>query len=119
MLGVSEDGAVVVLPNRHMPDTRIEADEWLEFPGKELASRGVAIETFLPAGKRRTQEALIVVALRGRRRLESEFPASGDGFASAEGSQAMRLTSDFLSPLLSIPASDWTFDQIVYSISRD
>ena len=31
----------------------------------------------------------------------------------------MALASEFLSPLLSIPAEDWTFDQVVYSISRD
>jgi hypothetical protein len=117
VLSVSESGAVVLLPNRHMPDTRVSADEWLEFPGDDLAGRGVALEARVAAGSLQSREALIVVALRGRRRLETELPASGDTFSSAEGSEAMILASDFLSPLLSIPPSEWTFDQVVYSIS--
>ena len=30
----------------------------------------------------------------------------------------MALASEFLSPLLGLPAEDWTFDQRVYSITR-
>lgn len=80
----------MLLPNRHMPDTRLAADTWLEFPGVDLAGRGVALEAQLPPGLRRSREALIVVAMRGRRRLESE-----------------------------LPASEWTFDQVFYSIADD
>ena len=119
VLAVSDAGATVLLPNRHLRDTRIEAEEWLEFPGDELAGRGVAMHAALPEGRSRSQEALIVVALRGRRRLENLFPAAGDAFRSASGHEAMALASEFLAPLLSIPASEWTFDQIVYSISDD
>lgn len=119
VLAVSDTGATVLLPNRHMRDTRIAAEEWLEFPGVELSGRGVAMHASLPEGRMRSQEALIVVALRGRRRLENLFPAAGDAFRSASGSEAMALASEFLAPLLSIPASEWTFDQIVYSISED
>ncbi len=119
VLAVSDAGATVLLPNRHMPDTRIAAEEWIEFPGDELAGRGVAMHAALPEGRTRSQEALIVVALRGRRRLENLFPAAGDAFRSASGAEAMALASEFLAPLLSIPASEWTFDQVVYSISDD
>ena len=31
----------------------------------------------------------------------------------------MTLLSDFLSPLLSIPERDWTFDQLVYRVRAD
>ena len=116
VLSVSAEGASVLLPNRHMPDTRIEADRWLEFPGEALARRGVAMHAALPEGRMESREALIVVALRGRRRLDDLFPASGATFRQAEGGQAMALASEFLSPLLSMPAEDWTFDQLVYTI---
>ncbi len=119
VLALSDDGAVVLLPNRHMPDTRFAADTWLEFPGQALTDRGVVLEASLASGRARSLEALIVVALRGRRRLDDVFPASGAAFHGAEGSEAMRLASEFLSPLLGVPASDWTFDQIVYTIERD
>lgn len=119
VLSVSDAGAVVLLPNRHRRDTRLEAETWTTFPGDELGRRGVSMQAALPEGRLASQEALIVVALRGRRRLENLFPASGELFRSAEGGAAMTLASDFLSPLLSIPASEWTFDQLVYSISAD
>lgn len=123
VLAVSDSGATVLLPNRHLPDTRIEADRWLEFPGETLEGRGVSLRAMLAPDRDRAREALIVVALRGRRRLADLVPAAGGdalgAFRSAEGSDAMALASDFLSPLLSIPAEDWTFDQLVYSIERD
>ena len=119
VLAVSREGAVVLLPNRYMPDTRIDADEWLTFPGKDLEGRGVALQAVLPDDVDRTEEALLILAMRGSRRLESLFPASGDDFLQSDSGGAMGLASDFLSPLLNVPAEDWTFDQIVYSISRD
>jgi len=122
VLSVSESGAVVLLPNRHLPDTRVPADTWLEFPGDELAGRGVAMMAQLPEGEERSQEALLVVALRGRRRLEHLFPASASqasSFRSASRTQAMSLASELLSPLMLIPASEWTFDQVVYTVSEN
>ena len=50
LLSVSQSGAVVLLPNRHLPDTRIPADTGLEFPGDELAGRGVAMMAQHPGG---------------------------------------------------------------------
>ncbi len=119
VLGVSDAGAVVLLPNRHLTDTRVAADEWLVFPGDDLEGRGVSLVARLPEGRDRSQEALIVVALRGNRRLEAPRPAAGAAFVVAEGDDAFRVASEFLSPLLSIPAEDWTFAQQVYSISAD
>ena len=108
---------IIVVNNASTDGTQEMVGE--EFPGVELSGRGVAMHASLPEGRTRSQEALIVVALRGRRRLENLFPAAGDAFRSASGSEAMALASEFLAPLLSIPASEWTFDQIVYSISED
>jgi hypothetical protein len=75
-----------------------------------------------PGGEERSQEALLVVALRGRRRLDHLFPASASeasSFRSASGTRAMSLASELLSPLVSIPASEWTFDQVVYTVSTN
>jgi len=119
VLGVSDAGAVVLLPNRHLQDTFVEADEWLRFPGEALAERGIRLQAALPEGRQESQEALIVVALRGQRRLRNLHPASGEAFRSVESEREMTLLSDFLSPLLSIPASDWTFDQLVYRVRAD
>lgn len=116
VLGVSDAGTVVLLPNRQMQDTFVEADEWLRFPGERLAERGIRLQAVLPEGRVESQEALIVVALRGKRRLRNLHPASGEAFRSVESEREMTLLSDFLSPLLSIPASDWTFDQLVYRV---
>ncbi|MBW1883613.1 MAG: DUF4384 domain-containing protein [Deltaproteobacteria bacterium] len=119
VLNVNDEGAIVLLPNRHVPDTFVEADQWLEFPGRDLAAQGVALHAALPEGRRESQEVLLVVALRGKRRLRDLLPASSDGFRSAKSGQEMDLLNEFLSPLLSIPVRDWTFDQIVYRISED
>lgn len=119
VLSVSDAGAVVLLPNRHLEDTRVEAGEWLEFPGAELEGRGVALRAALPPDRARSEEALVVVALRGQGRLRGLFPAAGETYRSASPNDTMRLASEFLSPLLGLPAEDWTFDQVVYSISRD
>ena len=119
VLNLNDEGAIVLLPNRHMPDTFVEADHWLKFPGEDLAARGVALHAALPEGRRQSQEVLLVVALRGKRRLRDLLPASSDGFRSAKSDQAMGLLSEFLSPLLSIPVRDWTFNQLVYRISEN
>jgi hypothetical protein len=119
VLNVNDEGATVLLPNRYLPDTFLEADHWLEFPGEELAARGVELHAALPEGRRESLEVLVVVALRGKRRLRNLLPASSDGFRSAESGQAMGLLNEFLSPLLSIPVRDWTFDQVVYRISKN
>ena len=112
-------GAVVLLPNRHLPDPAVERDDWLEFPGERLTRRGVALRAQLPDGKSESHEALIVVAVRGHRGLHGSFPASGADFETADSGGEMALLSEFLSPLLSVPASDWTFEQLVYRIVED
>ena len=34
VLGITEGGAAVLLPNKWFPDTRADAGEWLRFPGR-------------------------------------------------------------------------------------
>ncbi len=119
VLSVSDAGATVLLPNRHLEDTSVAAGEWLEFPGGALADRGVFLRAALPPGRDRSDEALVVVALRGKGRLGGVFPAAGETFRSASSDETMRLASEFLTPLLGVPAGDWTFDQVVYTITRD
>ncbi len=116
VVGVSDAGAVLLLPNRYLRDTRVEAGRRLQFPDHEMRERGVRLEARLPEGKSTSREALIVVALRGDRRLQDLFPAAGETFRMAEADAAPQLLNDVLAPLLEIPARDWTFDQLVYSI---
>jgi len=44
---------------------------------------------------------------------------SGEAFRYATSGETIALASDFLSLLLGMPTEYWTFDQVVYSISRD
>lgn len=117
VVALSDAGAVVLLPNRHLRDTRVQAGRWLHFPTPELRARGVRLEARLSDGAGESREGLLIVALRGNRRLEDLFPAAGDTFRSAESSAAPLLLNDLLAPLLEIPARDWTFDQLVYSVA--
>jgi hypothetical protein len=116
VMAVSDGGAVMLLPSRHMPETTVEADAWLHFPDARLKERGVHLRAQLPDGEMHAEEALIVIALRGGRRLRSPVPASGSSYATASRGEAGAMLSDLLAPLLHVPASDWTFDQLVYAI---
>ncbi len=116
VLGVSEDGAALLLPNRYVPDTRVEAGDWLHFPGEALRERGVRLIARVPKGRRAAREALIVVSLRGDRRLRGLVPARGEAFRATEASGAGHLLADLLSPLADLPPDAWTFDQIAYEV---
>jgi hypothetical protein len=116
VIGITDDGATVLLPNDFRPDTRIRAGRWLEFPDEDLVERGVRLVAQVPSGKRTVHEALLVVALKGRRTLDSIKPRSGESFRQVEADGAGHLLADLLEPLLDIPLSEWTFDQIVYEV---
>lgn len=116
VLAITEDGAALLLPNGHLDDTRVPAGEWLHFPDEALHERGVRLIARLPEGRSEAREALVVVALRGDRTLGGMLPASGAAFRSVEASGAGQLLADLLSPLLDLPADEWTFDQVVYEV---
>ena len=69
-----------------------------------------------PEGCTSSQEALVVVALRGDRRLDALVPASGDTFRAVEARGVGQLLSDLLAPLADLPPDEWTFDQVVYEV---
>ncbi len=116
VIGITDDGATVLLPNSFHPDTRVRAGRWLEFPDQALQKRGVKLIAEVPRGKRSVREALLVVALKGRRTLDSIKPRSGESFRQVEANDTGRLLADLLQPLLDIPSEDWTFDQVVYEV---
>ena len=116
VVSITEDGAALLLPNAHLPDTRVTASEWLRFPNQELLERGVRLVARVPEGKSATSEALVLVALRGDRALDGLVPAKGSTFHAVEASGAGQLLADLLGPLLDLPADAWTFDQAVYEI---
>ena len=84
VIGITDDGATVLLPNSFHPDTRVCAGRWLEFPDETLYKRGVRLIAEVPDGKRSSREALLVVALKGRRTLESIKPRRGETFRQVE-----------------------------------
>jgi hypothetical protein len=116
VVSITEDGAALLLPNAHLPDTRVAAGEWLRFPNQQLLERGVHLVARVPEGKSATSEALVVVALRGDRALDGLVPAKGSTFRAVEAGGAGQLLADLLGPLLDLPADAWTFDQAVYEI---
>jgi hypothetical protein len=116
VLGITGDGAVMLLPNRWLPDTRARAGEWLRFPDDELKERGVRLIAEVPEGRSSTREALVVVALRGNRSLEGLLPTSGRAFREADARGAGMLLADLLTPLSELPSDAWAFDQVVYEV---
>ena len=116
VLGITEDGAALLLPNAHVRDTRVEPGQWLRFPDEELEASGVRLTARVPSGQRSASEALLVLAVRGDERLEGLVPVGGETFRAAEARQAGELLVEFLSPLLELPADAWTFDQVVYEV---
>lgn len=116
VVSITEDGAALLLPNAHLPDTRVAAGEWLRFPNQALLERGVHLVARVPEGKSAASEALVVVALRGDRALDGLVPAKGSTFRAVEASGAGQLLADLLGPLLELPADAWTFDQAIYEI---
>lgn len=116
VIGITDDGATVLLPNSYHKDTRVRANHWLDFPSEALLDRGVRLIAAVPPGKRRVREALLVVALKGRRTLDSVKPRRGERFRQVHANESGALVADLLEPLLDIPSSDWTFDQVVYEV---
>ncbi len=108
---VSGDEATLLLPNRHQPETRVRAGEWLRFPSAGLAERGVRLEARLPEGQSRSEEIVLALALRGGVRPEDAFPASASPFRSASHARVPTTLGALLSPLAELRASDWAFDQ--------
>ncbi len=116
VIGITDDGATVLLPNSFHKDTRVRAGRWLDFPSEALHDKGIRLVAEVPAGKRSVREVLLVVALKGRRTLDSVKPRSGESFRQVHANESGALVADLLQPLLDIPSSDWTFDQIVYEV---
>ena len=116
VVALTEDGAALLLPNAHLPDTQVAAGEWLHFPDAQLHERGVRLVARVPEGEKAAAEALLVVALRGDRSLGGLVPASGSAFRTAQREAAGQLLADVLGPLLELPADAWSFDQTVYEV---
>ncbi len=116
VLGITEDGAAMLLPNKWLPDTRADAGEWLRFPGTDLRERGVRLIAQVPEGKESATEALVVVALRGNRTLDGVMPRGEKAFLDADAQGAGHLLADLLTPLSELPADSWAFDQVVYEV---
>ncbi len=116
VLGISEEGASVLLPNRWLMDTRARAGEWLRFPDAELRERGVRLVAQVPDGRRSAKEALVVVALRGERTLDGLIPASGKVFRDSDADGAGGLLAELLTPLSELPSDAWAFEQVVYEV---
>ena len=116
VLGITAEGAAVLLPNRHLPDTRGGAGEWLHFPDSDLRERGVRLTAQVPEGEKSATEALVVVALRGGRTLDGLLPAGGRIFRASDSQGAGQLLAEMLSPLMELPADEWSFDQVVYEV---
>jgi hypothetical protein len=116
VLGITEGGAAVLLPNRWLPDTRAGAGEWIRFPDAGLRDRGVRLVAEVPAGKRSATEALVVVALRGDHRLDNLMPLAGKSFRDSDAQGAGGLLADLLTPLADLPPERWAFDQLVYEV---
>lgn len=118
VLGITGDGAALLLPNRYLPEAHVRAGEWLRFPGDELRSRGVRLMAQVPAGEDSATEALLVVALRGDRSLDGLLPLGGQVFRAADSDDAGQLLADLLSPLMELRADEWSFDQVVYEVLK-
>ncbi len=116
VLGLTDAGAAMLLPNRWLKDTRAEAGQWLRFPDSDLRKRGVRLIAQVPEGKSSTTEALVVVALRGDRSLAGLLPQGGQAFRESDASGAGHLLADLLTPLSELPPESWAFDQIVYEV---
>jgi len=116
VLGITAEGASLLLPNRYVSDTRVPAGEWLRFPDQELRERGVRLIAQVPEGEESATEALVVVALREGRTLDGLVPARGQAFRASDSQGAGQLLAELLSPLLELPADEWSFDQVVYEV---
>lgn len=116
VLGISEDSAAVLLPNKWLADTRTEAGEWIRFPDGALRERGVRLVAQVPDGKDSAVEALVAVALRGDLELDNWMPSRGDAFRASDAQGAGRMLADLLAPLSDLPPDSWTFDQVVYEV---
>ncbi len=116
VIGITDDGATVLLPNSFHKDTRVRAGRWLDFPDEVLHEKGIRLVAEVPDGKRRVREALLVVALKGRRTLDSVKPRRGESFRQVHANESGALIADLLQPLLDIPSSEWSFDQVVYEV---
>ena len=57
-----------------------------------------------------------VVALRGGRTLDGLLPAGGRTFRASDSQGAGQLLAEMLSPLMELPADEWSFDQVVYEV---
>jgi hypothetical protein len=116
VLGITGDGAAVLLPNKWLQDTRAGAGEWIRFPDSDLRERGVRLVAQVPEGQDSATEALVVVALRGDRTLEGLLPLSGQSFRASDAQGAGGLLADLLTPLSELPPDSWAFDQLVYEV---
>ena len=116
VLGITEDSAAVLLPNKWLADTEAEAGQWIHFPDTDLRERGVRLVAQVPDGQDSATEALVAVALRGGYTLENLMPARGDAFRASDASGAGQLLADLLTPLSELPPDSWAFDQIVYEV---
>ena len=116
VMSLSSDRAALLLPNAHVRDTRVAARQWLHFPDAERRARGLRLVARVPPGLDRSQEALLVVALRGDRELAGLAPTRGQALVVVEASGAGALLAELMTPLIELPADAWTFDQVTYEV---
>lgn len=112
---VTEESALVLLPNKYKPDAIARANEDFEFPSEEDEKRGLRVVSYLPEGKERSMEVLLVIAIDPAFKLGGV--SAGEGvYETVEARGAGSFIGRYLSSLAGIDPSLWTFTQVPYEV---
>ncbi len=116
LYGFYADEKVILIPNEYRTDSGMSAGETLIFPGEKELKKQVRLEAVLPPGVFESTESLVVLALKGNRKLPVRRGRQAGVFRVYDTHGEGELFREVLSGLDEVSSCDWSIDQAAYEI---
>jgi hypothetical protein len=116
LYGFYADEKVILIPNQYRTDSRMSAGETLIFPGEKELKKQVRLEAVLPPGVSESTESLVVIALKGNRKLPIRRGHQAGVFRVYDTTGDGELFREVLGGLDELKSCDFALDQAAYEI---
>jgi hypothetical protein len=115
---VTEDEHITVLvPNRYLPEARVQAGTEFVFPPPDLVKRGILLTTMVVPGKHRSAESIKVIATR--QPMEALKRRAPEALFDEYRPNDTTLLVDLLKTLAGLDAGEWAECSTTYDIVRE
>ncbi|MBI3813074.1 MAG: DUF4384 domain-containing protein [Nitrospinae bacterium] len=112
---LEDDSVLTLIPNRHIRDTFIKADEYLIFPDEGIKKMGINLKVHTPDGKNITKEKIYILCFKQPVEFGSKFEEGLFGIYKG----ATAFIKELKREVVDIPLSERAEKYLPYEIRKE